>query len=288
MPTVSVIIPHYQDLPALERCLESLDKQTFPSAAIEIIVCDNNSTSLTALSEMIGARARVTIETTKGAGPARNRGVRESRGSILAFIDCDCVAEPTWIENGVKALHDDEIVGGRVTVFSDAAIPTGADLFEQIFAFDFKTYIEKKGFTGAGNLFCSKETFLSVGYFANGVSEDLEWSRRAVSKGFKLTYAPDVVVAHPTRPDWWSLREKWRRMVREEFLTRKLAGKSRTSWLARQVLVAASPFVHFVKVLKTTLSPAEKLRAIGTLWRIRWWRMGEGLRIALENPQNEP
>ena len=161
---------------------------------------------------------------------------------------------------------------------------TGADLFEQIFAFDFRSYIEDKGFTGAGNLFVTKAVFEKVGAFSNGVSEDLEWSKRAVAKGFRLRYAHDAVVSHPTRPDWPALRHKWKRMVREEFLTRRQSGRGRASWLARQLLVAASPLVHTGKVLRTDFTPAEKSRAIGALWRLRWWRAVEGVRVALENP----
>ena len=40
---VSVIVPHYNDLEALDRCLSGLTAQTFPAEQVEIIVADNMS-----------------------------------------------------------------------------------------------------------------------------------------------------------------------------------------------------------------------------------------------------
>lgn len=289
-PDVSVIIPHYDDLPALDRGLDALMRQTYPAARTEIVVCDNASLPAAQVEAAIAGRARLVVEPAKGAGPARNRAVAAARGSRLAFIDSDCIADPDWLAQGLAALDDPalgaDLVGGRVKVFSDAARPTGADLFEQIFAFDFKSYIERKGFTGAGNLFCSKATFAAVGEFAAELSEDVEWSRRAVAMGFRLLYCHTAVVSHPTRADWPALRAKWKRMTREAYLTRRKEGRGRAGWLARQLAVAASPLFHSPRVLlRAGFTPAEKLRAIGALWRIRWWRVGEGIRLAIEDPR---
>lgn len=286
-PEISVVIPHYNDLPALDRCLASVAGQSFPQDRTEVIVCDNASLPVDQIERLIAGRARLVVEPVKGAGPARNRGAASAHGRVLAFIDSDCIADSHWLEEGLKALETADLIGGRVKVFSDAARPTGADIFEQIFAFDFRSYIEDKGFTGAGNLFVTRDVFEKVGGFSNGVSEDLEWSKRAVAKGFRLRYAHEAVVSHPTRPDWPSLRAKWKRMVREEFLTRRQAGRGRLSWLARQVLVAASPLVHSAKIMHTDFSTPEKARAIGALWRLRWWRVGEAVRLARENPRAE-
>ncbi len=283
-PEVSVIVPHYDDLASLEKCIASLLAPDFPVDRREIIVCDNDSLPRGTIEVMLAGRASLVVQPVKGAGPARNRGVEAARGNKLAFIDCDCIADPAWLTAGVAALADADVIGGRVTVFSDVDTPTGADIFERIFAFDQQSYVEKKQFTVTANLFTRRDVFERVGPFAVGVSEDVEWSRRAVAKGFRLRYAHDAVVSHPTRPDWPALRHKWKRMVREEFLTRRQAGRSRTTWLARQALVAASPLVHTGRVLGSPFSLAERLRGVGALWRLRWWRAVEGVRVAIENP----
>lgn len=282
VPLISVIVPHYNDLAALDLCLQSLSNQSVGADRLEIVVCDNNSPlDQSAIAAAIGGRARLVVEREKGAGPARNRAVSASEGEVLAFIDCDCIAEPDWLANGLAALDGGDAVGGRVVVFSTAERPSGADLFEQIFAFDQQSYVERKGFSVTANLFCSRTVFDAVGGFANGVSEDVDWCHRARNKGFSLTYADNAVVRHPSRPDWPALRQKWRRMTSEAFRLDASRGGGRFGWAARQVAVAASAAPHSLRVFATDLPLESKLRAIGVLWRIRAWRAAEGIRLAL-------
>ena len=78
--TVSVIVPHLDDYDNLDACLTLLGEQTFPSDRTEIIIADNGSSrGLDALRELVGARGRVVEVKERGAGPARNAGVRASR-----------------------------------------------------------------------------------------------------------------------------------------------------------------------------------------------------------------
>jgi len=204
---VSVIIPHYQDLKGLASCLDALERQTLPRREFEIVVSDNESPiGKPAVAAVVAGRAKLVICAEKGAGPNRNRGVAASSSPVLAFIDSDCVAEPDWLENGLRGLERFDFVGGRVRVLvEDPRQMTGAEAFETVFAFDFETYINKKGFTGAGNMFCPRKLFDAVGGFSNGVSEDVEWSRRAVMAGYRLGYAADAVVGHPARRTWAEL-----------------------------------------------------------------------------------
>src|SRR5258708_8288495 len=141
-PKVSVIVPHYRDLGGLAMCLGALARESYPQGQLEVIVADNASPEgVAAVAEVIADRARLVVVSEKGAGHARNGGVAASSGDVLAFIDSDCVAEPAWIEAGVKALESFDFVGGRVTVLlADPERITPLDAFERVFAFDFKTY----------------------------------------------------------------------------------------------------------------------------------------------------
>jgi glycosyltransferase involved in cell wall biosynthesis len=283
-PLISVIIPHYQDLRGLELCLARLDVQTYPRENFEIVVADNASpVGLRAVEGVVAGRARVVVCHEKGAGPNRNAAVAASHGEILAFIDSDCQAEPNWLAAGAAGLDRFGLVGGRVTVLvEDPARMTGAEAFEAVFAFDFKTYINKLGFTGAGNMFCRRETFDRVGPFLNGVSEDKEWSQRAVEKGVTLGYVEGAAVGHPARRDWPELVNKWRRLNRETFLLNESRGGGRVRWIARSLAMPASAIVHTPKVLMTKeLSDlGARMRALSTLYGIRCWRMVDGLRLA--------
>jgi len=282
-PLVSVIVPHYRDLAGLDRCLTALDRQTYPKGRFEIIVADNASPEgVEVIAAAIRGRAKLIVVTERGAGPARNGGVAASRRPILAFTDSDCVPEPQWLESGVAALDEFEVVGGHVKVLvQNPDRMTPEEAFESVFAFDFKTYIEKKGFTGAGNLFCSRATFEKVGGFRVGLSEDVEWSRRATAGGARLGYAPKAVVGHPARSTWADLRSKWKRLNLETFGLMAGQPRQRSRWLARSLLLPASAVAHTPKVLFTHELPGwrEKFAALGVLYRLRLWRMFDAIEM---------
>ena len=86
-PVLSVIIPHYNDLANLERCMRLLDAQTLPHSQFEIVVADNNSRcGLKEVERVCGDFARVVPAPVQGAGAARNAAVEASRGRYLAFM----------------------------------------------------------------------------------------------------------------------------------------------------------------------------------------------------------
>jgi cellulose synthase/poly-beta-1,6-N-acetylglucosamine synthase-like glycosyltransferase len=284
-PLVSVIIPHYSDLRGLELCLRALDAQTYGRERIQIIVADNASPEgAVRIAEVINGRAELVVVEDRGAGPARNGGAARARGEIFAFTDSDCVPDPAWIEEGIAALANFDFVGGRVTVLvDDEAAMTAVEAFERVFAFDFKTYIEKKGFTGAGNLFCSSALFGKVGGFKAGLSEDVEWSRRAVAAGYRLGYAPHAIVGHPARRTWPELTRKWRRLNQETFALSTGQRLRRLKWLIRSLALPASAIVHTPRVLKSQdlLSTGQRAQAVCTLFRIRLWRLGHAIALLL-------
>ncbi len=288
-PTVSVIIPHYHDLKGLGLCLDALDAQTYPRERVEIVVADNNSPEgAAAVSETISGRAMLVVVTEKGAGPARNGGVEATSGAVLAFIDSDCVAEPDWLREGIAALSRHDVVGGRVRVLvRDPRHMSSAEAFERVFAFDFKTYIEKLGFTGAGNLFCRRTLFREVGGFRAAVSEDVEWSRRATSAGFTLGYAPRAVVGHPARTTWAQLKAKWKRVNSETFALLADSGNPRLRWAMRSALLPASAVVHTPRViLSRELSTfRDRAAALAMLYRLRIWRLIDALALLVSAPR---
>ena len=282
-PRISVVIPHYRDLRGLGICLDALERQTFPARDFEIIVADNGSPEgEAAVAAVIAGRARLTTVVEKGAGPARNGGVALASAEILAFTDSDCVPEASWLAEGLAGLSHYDFIGGRVTVLvDDPDRLTAAEAFERVFAFDFKTYITKKGFTGAGNLFVSRKTFDVVGGFRAGISEDVEWSHRACAKGFKLGYAPLAIVGHPARRSWEELWAKWRRVNAETYGLYQERPAGRAKWLARSLALPLSAVLHMPRVMVSDQlnGPTQRLAAIGMLFKLRLSRLGDALRL---------
>jgi GT2 family glycosyltransferase len=274
-PDAAVIIPHFNDVARLARCLDALFPQLTPE--IETVVVDNGSTdSLEALRRDNPGLCIVT-ERQKGAAHARNRGVAETTAPLIFFLDCDCVPEPDWLRAAFRVVGRADLVGGRVKVFDETPPPrTGAQAFEAVFAFDNRNYVERKGFSVSANLLTRRDVFEAVGPFVHGLSEDLDWCRRATAMGYRLAYADDLVVGHPSRGDWPALRRKVRRVNDETFALLPPGIGGRLWWAARAALMPVSILVHAPRILSSPVlqGAGERGRALATLARLRLARFG--------------
>ena len=100
IPKVSVIIPVYNAEPYLRECLDSVISQTLHE--IEIICINDGSTdgSLAILEEYVAKDSRLKIlsQENKGAGTARNEGIKIAEGEYLSFLDADDIFKKTLLE----------------------------------------------------------------------------------------------------------------------------------------------------------------------------------------------
>jgi glycosyltransferase involved in cell wall biosynthesis len=274
-PAISVIVPHYADLANLDVCLRLLQAQDFPHP-FDVVVVDNASPLPWAeIEHVTNGRARLLLCSEKGAGPTRNAGIAATRAPRLAFVDSDCRPEPGWLSAGWAALERFDFVGGRVDVaVDDPARRTPVEAFETVFAFRFKHYIETKKFTGTGNLFAKREVFDAVGGFLPQVSEDVEWSHRALAGGFRLGYEPLAAVSHPARRDFAELRRKWARVNLEAYALARRSPGGVAKFVLRSWLVLASIGPHALTIARDARLNGwrERLGAIAVLARIRTYR----------------
>lgn len=296
-PGAAVIIPHYNDVVRLEKCLSALVPQLAPRAAgpaVEIVVVDNGSTQ--DLSTLVARfpEIRFVTEPTKGAAAARNRGVAETTAPWLFFTDADCVPAADWLATALRLGPDLTgplgIIGGEVTVFDETPAPrSGAEAFETVFAFAQKDYVERKGFSVTANLLTTRAVFDATGPFDGSQAEDYEWCRRAGARGSTIAYRPDLKVAHPTRSDWPALRKKWRRLTWEGFSSNGTGPAARARWALRALVVLVSPLPHLLRVLRhPALGPGDRLRGAVTLVRLRLARAGWMLRQAMLGASARP
>jgi len=289
-PKVSVIVPHYRDLDRLGLCLDSLELQTYPRDRFEIIVADNASPEgEAALAQVVRGRAQIVIVREKGAGPARNGGVAKATGDILAFTDCDCIADPDWLDAGIRALSQADFAGGRVKVMIERpGAPRPVEAYESVFAFNNERYVTRLGFTVTANLFCPRSLFDRVGGFGVGMSEDRDWSLRARAAGFRLAFASGAIVSHPARRSWDELVGKWKRLHAETFALHAGRKGHRIRWLLRTSLLPISALVHTPKVLTAPALSSWRQRwdALSVLYRLRMWRLFDalGLLAAAQQP----
>ncbi|MGF1578735.1 MAG: glycosyltransferase family 2 protein [Gemmataceae bacterium] len=104
---LSVIVPLYNKRPYVERALASILDQSFSD--FELIVVDDGSTDEGhKLVEAAGdPRVRVIRQTNAGPGAARNRGIQEAQGELLAFMDADDEWEPDYLQESWNVLESE-------------------------------------------------------------------------------------------------------------------------------------------------------------------------------------
>ena len=100
---VSIVVPVLNAAAMLPACLAGLQAQDDFEGEAEWIFVDNGSTDDSAKIFRADPRVRLLVESRPGAYAARNTGVAAATGSILAFIDPDCVPGQSWLRTLVDA-----------------------------------------------------------------------------------------------------------------------------------------------------------------------------------------
>jgi len=278
LPSVSVVIPVYRDWAALAGCLEALSRQTYPSDRFEVIVVDNlGGLSLEALPRA-PTQVRIVEELQPGSYAARNRGLLEATGDILAFTDADCIPGADWIERGVSRFllppYPDRVAGVVQLTFHESARRSAVERFEQVFAFRQQETVERWGAGITANLFVRRKVFLAVGPFSPHCFSggDMEWGCRAQKAGYSIVFAPEARVLHPARRTWRELVGK----------TRRLAGGRRT-WGACTPLIAPRRLdrLRFALSTPSLHGIQERAQVVAVLLVVRLVRLYEDLRLRL-------
>lgn len=213
--TVSVIVPVYNDVSALRRCLEALQVQDYPAELVQVLVVDNASTEDVAQVVPADPRFHLLHEARRGSYAARNTGVLAATGAVLAFTDSDCVPRRDWLLSGLEALRAEprpDAIGGAIELFFPHGPDprTGPELFEVRNQFQQRKYIEEWSFAATANVFVKREVFDRVGMFDPALKSggDTDWGNRLCAAGGRLVFAPEVVVEHPARSSWREMRRK--------------------------------------------------------------------------------
>ncbi len=109
---ISVVIPTYNRLPILRKCLSALEKQELSNEidGYEVIVVDDGSTDGTIdflyekSQEFI--HVRLIKQNHAGPGQARNNGVQNAKGNVIVFIDSDLVVTKTFLSSHIRSLKN--------------------------------------------------------------------------------------------------------------------------------------------------------------------------------------
>ncbi|MCX7744153.1 MAG: glycosyltransferase [Flavobacteriales bacterium] len=120
---ISAVICTYNREKYIRKALDALAVQTLAKSDFEIVVINNNSTDRSAeqIQEFISDHPELHIvfcnEAQQGLSHARNRGIKESTGKLITFLDDDAIAPPDFLEKCVKYFEQNPnmmALGGKI------------------------------------------------------------------------------------------------------------------------------------------------------------------------------
>src|SRR5436190_6829287 len=147
MIDVTIVVCTRNRVDALQLCLASISCAALqcPAAKIELVVVDNRSTDNT--REFVSTWLRSTPfpvqlveELRPGLGAARNTGVRNARGQLIAFTDDDCQVAPNYLSDMLWHFKNDTIPvirGGRVELGDSTDFPVGIKVDDEEVIFQY-------------------------------------------------------------------------------------------------------------------------------------------------------
>ncbi|TVR57901.1 MAG: mycofactocin system glycosyltransferase [Candidatus Competibacteraceae bacterium] len=209
-PRVSIILPAHGRAEATRRCVQSLLALDYPADRREIIVVDDASEPPLAAALRDLPVEIVRQDRNIGQSAARNLAAALASGTVLAFIDNDCVAEPDWLRGLLPYLDEPTVamVGGRV-----AAPPARGAVaaFEAVRSpLDMGAVATEVTPTAAVsylptcNLLVRRDVLLAHGGFdaTLRVGEDVDFIWRTLRGGQRAWYIPAGRVVHEHRVRW--------------------------------------------------------------------------------------
>lgn len=202
----SVVIPTYNRLPILQKCLLALENQKFDSDLItgyEVVLVDDGSTDQT-LSWLGSAQAeiphvRLITQNHGGAAKARNLGVENAYGDWIIFIDSDLVVTDVFLQSHGKTLRKAQEQLKCDRIFTYGAVINTCN-FDNPSSEPYKITDYSAAYFATGNVAIAKKWLLEAGLFDTMFSqygwEDLELGVRLKKLGLKLIKCPQAVGYH--------------------------------------------------------------------------------------------
>lgn len=212
-PVATIVIPTFARPRQLQACLAALAQQTLAEPWEVVVVDDGSPQSLAGIAPEWAGRLDLRVIRQENAGPAaaRNRGVQEARGSLIAFTDDDCLPEPHWLERLVGAARErpGALVGGTTVNGLDCELfASTSQLIVDLVYTHFNADPDNAYFFASNNVLCPRERFLCLGGFDRSFpragAEDRDFCDRWRSTGWPLIWRPDARVEHRHTQTLWT------------------------------------------------------------------------------------
>ncbi len=216
---VSVIVCTFNREQYIERNLKALSKQSLAKEKYEIVIINNNSTdnTQTICESLINNHPELQIayfnEKKQGHSYARNKGIQESKGEYLAFIDDDAFVDFEYTKNITEFFsknHEISTLGGKIIPIYEEDEPKWMSkyLLPLVAGLDMGSF--SKEFPGmkfpiGANMAYRSEIFKELGNFNTDLGrkgtgleggDEKDMIYRLKKAGKKVWYVPEVLVEH--------------------------------------------------------------------------------------------
>lgn len=197
---VSIVIPALQEEDYLPELLTSIKHQTY--SPIETIVSDSSTGASKRKTQDICSKfgSIYTYIPKLNVAAARNAGAREATGTILCFIDADCILANNYVESMVKELENG-------AVLAHGADPYYGKRAYEIWGLIGRKLLKPKTWTTGRGVTIWKEAFDRLGGYnpeidpTTGAREDLDLGHRVAAEygADSISLLRDVYIAESTR-----------------------------------------------------------------------------------------
>ncbi len=201
---LSVVIPTYNRLPILQKCLQALENQQVrpePIVGYEVIVVDDGSTDQTLawLQQANLPHVRWFEQNHQGPAVARNLGVEQAKGDTIVFIDSDLVVTERFLQFHAEALVRGQQQMGHDRLFTYGSVINTCN-FEHPTTEPYKLTDFSAAYFATGNVAIARHWLEAAGLFDPRFQlygwEDLELGVRLKQFGLKLIKCPEAVGYH--------------------------------------------------------------------------------------------
>ena len=195
---ISVIIPSYHSQSTIGECLQSLQTQRTHENYEILVINSSRDDTFRIFKDSYPSVRFFQIEKRVFAATARNIGIQNARGDIMAFIDADCRASSDWLDRMISWHRKSyRAVGGSIVNESQKNIFSRAEYPLEILEFSPRNPLREVKFVSAANCSFSREIFDKCGLFPEvRAGEDLVFGHKIVEKGEKILFDPEVRVSH--------------------------------------------------------------------------------------------
>jgi len=197
-PRVSVIIPVFNAMSSLGRCLDALEQSLMRD--FELIVVDDHSTDGSDKLAQERCANFVRMDRNRGAGAARNRGVVMARSELLFFLDADVLVEPDTLDRILQVFAQEPGVAATFCSYqSDTPARSFASQYKNLLHHYTHQVSAREAATFCGGYGAiRREVFLQVGGFdeRHRAMEDVELGYQLHQAGHRILLSPAIQLTH--------------------------------------------------------------------------------------------